>query len=117
VTAQMTFDDIPPHPRARRTDPSTSHEAAERAVAADVNLRPLIMDILDWDALTDDEICRRLPIAIRRWPSAKSTRSRLKKAGLVVFAGYERNGQRVWRRKDRPHLARAEQVHVHGGVL
>jgi hypothetical protein len=114
VTAPTLFD-LEPTGRARKADPETSCRAARATNPAP--LRDLIMEILAFDSLTDDEICRRLPIDVRRWPSAKTARSGLKADGLVVWAGYERSGQMVWRRKDKPQMARQEPVHVHGGVL
>jgi hypothetical protein len=114
MTAPTLFD-LEPTGRSGHGDTVTQRRAARATNPAP--LRDLIMDILDWDALTDDEICRRLPIDVRRWPSAKTARSGLKADGLVVWAGYERAGQMVWRRADLPQMARQEPVHVAGGVL
>lgn len=99
-------------PRARHTDPSTSHRAAQRMAPAAPALEAQILDLLSRyrGGLTKDGVCERLRVDPRRWPSVASALSRLKGEGKLKWPGPEIDGQKVW--------ALVEQrVEVHGGVL
>lgn len=84
--------------RARRSDPETSHAAASRVRAGSV--RAQVLDALRAvpAGLTDDEICGRLEVLPRRWPTVKTARSALTHCDppVVAWSGAVRAGQRVW---------------------
>lgn len=82
-------------PAARHSDPTTSHEAAARVAPFRSTLRSRILEALV-EPRTDDELCMKLGIDVRKWPSCKTARSALYGQGLVVWTGEERNHQRVW---------------------
>lgn len=86
-------------PRARATDPETSHQAAA-SVEAWVQDNALLKKFAIHGALTDDELSAVCPL----WwpPTVKSARSRLKNLGLLVDSGERRPSQRgrnqiVWK--------------------
>jgi len=110
VNAPTLFDE----PRSRHTDPDTSRQAALRVASVAKSLEAQILDALAFRNLTDDAICLSLNIDARRWPSAKTARSRLKGRGLVVWSGDRRNGQQVWCLPQNRPAARVELV---GDVL
>lgn len=78
-------------PAARRTDPETSHQAAESVPAGAVEARVLAMFRL-FQALTDDELADQLPE--HHPPTTKSARSRLSKAGVLFDSGMRRPSNR-----------------------
>lgn len=85
-------------PRARRTDPSTSHAAAKRMAPSAGALETQILDLLGrYRSLTKDEIGISLAIDPRRWPSIASCLSRLKNAGKLEWDGTIRGNQHLWR--------------------
>jgi hypothetical protein len=105
-------------PRARRSDPQTSRDAAQRVW----NGWPaLIIECLAmYGPASDDRICIRLNVEPRKWPSVKTARSRVTHAEdpnkrLIVDAGYSENGQTVWRHRDFVH--EVETVEVRNEVV
>lgn len=71
-------------PRARHSDPETSHAAAAAVARTASALEAEILAafaVAGARGLTDDELCSRLPV--RYWPTVKSARSRLSKAGRL----------------------------------
>jgi hypothetical protein len=98
VTEQLS---LLTEPRARGNDPGTSHAAAAAVSASAGYTQFLIMGAFDAHGdLTDDELCQALQA--EWWPTVKSARSRLTKAGLLVRTGETRKSVRgvdqiVWR--------------------
>lgn len=103
----MTDTQLAMFPGVRRTDPSTSHDAAGRVAIKAQGWARQVLDCLGTSgAYTDDEICRLCNVPTRYWPSMKSARSRLYTKcdpPLVVPTGEIRDGQQVWRRADGTH--------------
>ncbi len=98
MNGQLSLADAP---LTRITDPATSHHAAARVASARPSLRRDILRVFrTCFALTDDELCRALDVEVRKWPSVKTARSAMKKAGLLEASGVERGGQMVWRLVD-----------------
>lgn len=81
-------------PKVRTSDPVTSHVAAGRT--ANVTRR-VEGAFRAFGPMTDDELCRRIEPDVRRWPTIKSARSRLKGARVLVASGVVRHGQQEWR--------------------
>lgn len=85
-------------PRARHSDPETSHAAAQAQTG---RAESYILDVFaKHGPLTDDEVCEHL----RDWysPTVKTARSRLTRRGLLVDSGERRPSVRsrpqiVWR--------------------
>jgi predicted ArsR family transcriptional regulator len=75
------------HGRARRTDPDTSRHAAAK-VASVTDL--IYAAFVTYGPMTDDALCERLELPTRRWPTAKTARSRLHKDGVLVDSGERR---------------------------
>ena len=83
-----------PLPRARKTDPATSHAAANKAahiapsqrnIIADALREPgTVKDVAERTGLTQYAVSKRLP--------------ELQRMGLIVATGVEREGCREWRR-------------------
>lgn len=99
-------------PLARHNDAATAKAAARRMSIASPNLHAQILDLLGQRphrALTKTEVCERLGVDPRRWPSVASALSQLKKAGWLVWAD-ERDGMNRW-------MLREADVHVRRGVL
>ena len=88
-------------PRARATDPATSHEAAGLALrGARVLEHQILVAFATWQELTDDELAAQLPT--RHPASVKTARSRLSNAGYLVATGETRVNARnrrmnIWR--------------------
>ena len=82
-------------PASRKTDPSTSHAAANRARGFAVSHRNRIMAALDTPG-TAHEIAERCGLlahqVLKRLPECQ-------RLGLAEPTGVERNGAREWRRK------------------
>jgi hypothetical protein len=97
VNGQLDFFD----PRARTTDPATSHEAAHLALrGARVLEHQILVAFATYQELTDDELAAQLPT--RHPASVKSARSRLTRAGYLVWTGETRPSNcdrkmNVWR--------------------
>jgi hypothetical protein len=85
---------------ARRTDPQTSHDAAD--TIGDQAERAIRRLYAIPRHLTDDEICDLLPELYP--PTVKSARSRLTKAGFLVGWGTEPSARgramTVWKRNE-----------------
>lgn len=105
-----TLFDVQPTAAVRRTDPIQSVNAARRASERLPSRRSRILEALALRDLTDDEICETLGEPVRKWPSVKSARTGLKHDGLVVAAGVERNGQRVWQTAERARRRYIERI-------
>ena len=88
-------------PRARATDPPTSHAAASAQLPHVGSQENRVLErFAIYGAMTDDELVARSP----QWhgPTIKTCRSRLAKRGLLVPTGETRlsqrgQKQRVWR--------------------
>ena len=85
-------------PRARRTDPSTSTQAAQAQRSQGVEADILTV-VAFYGPATDDEIAARIP---RHAPTVKTARSRLTKRGLLAPTGDTRpstlgRAQQIWR--------------------
>lgn len=91
-----TLFDQEPTGRARQADPTTSRDAARRVRAGSV--RALVIDGLRAGPATDDELCVRLGLPARRWPTVKTARSALthQTPATVRWAGMVRDRQQVW---------------------
>lgn len=105
-------------PRARRTDPATSHRAAAKVWSGWPEL--IIECLAVWGPASDDRICIRLNVDVRRWPTIKSARSRVTRAKnpahrFIVATDDKENGQTIWRHKD--YRAPAESVEIRNGAL
>lgn len=104
-------------PRARASDPHTSRAAAGKVWSG---LADLVVESLAFHGpATDDELCERLNVIPRRWPSIKTARSRVTHAEdpakrLIVDTGCVRDGMTVWAHRD--HVGWIENVAV-GDVL
>lgn len=85
-------------PRARKTDPSTSHQAAQRMAPATPALEAQILDLLSRyrGGLTKDGVCERLKVDPRRWPSVASALTRMRNAGKLQWVGEPVENQNVW---------------------
>lgn len=85
-------------PAARRTDPATSHAAAETVRPGKTEAAILAVARIA-GPLTDDELCHRLPGLYG--PTVKTARSRLSKQGLLVPDGVRMSCRQremtVWR--------------------
>lgn len=82
----------------RWRDPDTSHAAALSVNAAHVE--GMILDVFSGLALTDDELCARLPHL--HAPTVKTARSRLTHRAVLIDTGLRRPSNRgraqiVWR--------------------
>lgn len=88
MTGQLSFDDVDRLPRARRTDPVTSHEAGRNVNAASQRQRVLTVLVARWrrcqEPMTDDAIADVLSIPST---SAGKRRLELQRVGLVEPAG------------------------------
>jgi len=111
----LQFDEPIRRPRARATDPDTSHEAAQSISCQDLtDLQRAVFHILrDFGPLTDPELAshyayrRRLGIYTRRVGDStlRSRRAELclikknpdDKAMLVGYAGFRRGKHQVWK--------------------
>ena len=114
MTQPTLFDE----PKSRHSDPPTSKAAASRVAPMRPSIRKEILEALAiWGPATDDQLCVRLNIDPRRWPTVKTARSALThcEAGWVVSTGVVKNGQTIWRHRDYPSYV--EAVEVAGGVL
>jgi predicted Rossmann fold nucleotide-binding protein DprA/Smf involved in DNA uptake len=69
-------------PRARRSDPATSHEAARRVPAGEH--RRLILDALDGGAAGQSEIARRTGLTVAQ---VSKRLCELRRAGVIVRVG------------------------------
>lgn len=102
VPAALTLFPLEPQGRARRDDPITSKNAAQRMKPG--RLRDRIWNLMDFagEGWTDRELCQRIvPQEPLRWQSVISARSGMKKEGLVVTYGEQRDRRLVWYRADR----------------
>lgn len=87
--------------RARRRDPSTSHDAARAVTQHAGALRNLILEEFCLrDYMTDEDLIERVPDVY--WPTLKKRRSELTGLGLLVDSGLKRRNSRgrqmiVWR--------------------
>lgn len=98
-------------PRARRTDPSTSREAARRVASISPNLTKQILDAFGrYRCMTKDQCCERLGVAPRQWPTIASALSRLKNEGILDWTGVIIDGQHEWR-------LRQSDVDVRNGLV
>lgn len=90
---QIVFDNITPI-RARKTDPSTSHDAAKRAERFADSHKGRILAALQNGPMTAKEISVATGLSVeqtaRRLPEAQAQ-------GLCEPTGGERDGFRVWR--------------------
>lgn len=99
MTEQLTL--FPPTRRMyRRTNPSTSREAAERVVDGRSDLQRLILSLIRATPMTDIEIEKRPEIKALDLSAstARKRRTELFQAGLIEACG-RRNGATVWRVK------------------
>ena len=102
MTAVPLFDE----PRARRTDPQTSRDAAGRMRAAAPSLTRQILDAFATNGpMTDRELCKALGADPERWPSIKTARSRLspgpkKPDPKLIATGVVWDGMQVWALRD-----------------
>lgn len=86
-------------PKARRTDPATSHAAAEAVADAARQERRILERFAMFGPMTDEELVARSP----QWreDTLKSARSRLKNRGLLIADGERINSRNrrmtVWR--------------------
>ncbi len=98
-------------PLARATDPATSHNAAARVAHVSPHLTAQILDAFGrYRCMTKDQVCERLGLDPRRWPTCASALSRLKNEGRLCWTGETIAGQNVWR-------LRQSDVDVQGGRL
>lgn len=72
-------------PSARRSDAATSHEAAASLPPCGALESSILDAFARWGALTDEEVCERLPEMYG--PTVRTCRSRLTKRGLLVPSG------------------------------
>lgn len=83
-------------PRARRRDPITSHQAAEKAAKFANGHRERILEVMDFSgqSMTAEEIAYRTSLTVvqidRRLPE-------MERAGLIEQTGQIVNGFRCWR--------------------
>ena len=99
AAAPLSLFDVS-EPRARRSDPSTSKDAAVRVAPVAAKLPPRILECLQFRAMTADSICKTLDVDVRYWPTVKSCLSRMKKDGRLAWTGEQINGQNVWTRPE-----------------
>jgi hypothetical protein len=97
-------------PRARHTDPQSSHDAAKRARPGQYD--EAIFDLLvRYRALTKNQICGYLNLdSPRAWTTVASRLSQLKNAGKLEWGDYIEGDGNQWR-------LREQRVEVSGEVL
>ena len=100
-------------PRARRADPDTSKAAARRVTSISSALSAQVLELLANHryGLTKDQVCERLGVEPRYWPTVASALSRLKGKGWLEWNGAFQ-GQNVWQL-----VAEVVPVDVQGEVL
>lgn len=84
-------------PRARTTDPQSSHDAARRARPGqyDAGIYALLNE---YRALTKNQICRHLKLTEpHQWTTVASRLSQLKSAGKLKWAGRVEGDGNLWR--------------------
>lgn len=84
-------------PRARRSDPQSSHDAAKRVRVGQYDAG--IYDLLNqYRVLTKNDICRYLKLDDpRAWTTVASRLSQLKAAGKLEWAGRIEGDGNLWR--------------------
>ncbi len=84
-------------PRARRTDPQSSHDAAKRVRVGQYDAG--IFDLLErYRSMTKNDICRQLNLQDpREWTTVASRLSQLKNAGKLEWAGLVKGDGNLWR--------------------
>ena len=84
-------------PRARNTDPDTSRAAARRVTHISSAISAQVLDLLGRHryGLTKDQVCERLGVEPRYWPTVASALSRLKGKGWLEWNG-QFQGQNIW---------------------
>lgn len=90
-------------PKSRHRDPQTSKAAAGKVWGGWAD--QIVENYALQGPATDDQLCLRMNVSPRRWPTIKTARSRVTHAEdpnkrLIVSTGLVEDGQTVWCHRD-----------------